>query len=209
MEANTQNTQRLPDEIKQDMDNFRASLNLYLTKIEQASGKEVQYISKALDQVTIAFEESINKLSEELRLQIKELESETLGLKKMPNNLSAKLSELVPIISMEIQTNLTKNLQFAIHDTEAKVAELRGNIIESINKIQGFKNSLTKKLALFFSSTILIPSLVSGLVTYYITENLPRKFIINSTGNITIDDSQVSVWGKETGKNFNNRKSSK
>jgi predicted nucleic acid-binding Zn-ribbon protein len=206
MEANTQ---KLPHEIKQEIDNFRASLNRYLNDIEQESRKEVQYVSKALDQVITAFEESINKLSEELSLQIKELENENLGLKKVPNNLSAKLSELAPIICMDIQANLTKNLQFAINDTEAKVAELRENIIETINKIQGFKNSITKKLALFFTGTILASSLVSGLITYYITENLPRKFIINSTGNITIDDSQVSVWGKEIGKNFNNSKNPK
>lgn len=181
----------LTDEVNQ----FGAKSNAHL----KDTRKEIDYAAQALEETALKFSGVMYEQLGIFEQKITVLAEETFSLRKLPDKIEARLDQLVPNISAQIQQGVLQDFELAIANCDKGVNALSDKILSVMQRIAELKANEFKKRLITFVLTISISIFGSGILTYFLIQQFPSKVMIDTKGGISIDGSNVSIWG--TGKN--------
>jgi hypothetical protein len=159
--------------------------------------------------------EGVTKKIEELESLTKSLEKENVSLQSLPKKIAIKVQEIVPSIADELhklnqtalenQNNLFndaavrfKQLQeesfnkqnAAINDAASRLNQIK----EEVEKIDSQR---IKRYVLGLAVVVLISISASLGATYAMIKQFPQRVSIQSPNNITVKESEVSLWSSQ------------
>lgn len=156
--------------------------------------------------------EDLQKVMENFKQNIQELNNENFTLRKLPQKMQDKLQAVVPDIAREIEKNyeniigdfnnhiktcndnliaFSENAKNRIK-TSAETAEAALDQVQKRAKIVA--DSYWKKLMLHSLFTGFIASIMAFAVSYMMIEYAPKKIFIDTPrGLVTIDKSEVNI----------------
>ena len=201
-----------------DLKQSTAELNFSLNKTKN----EVELLARSIDLKRIEFTEVTTKQLKALDIRIKSLEKETVLLHDIPQKLSRQIHEVIPHIALELDKlnqNAIKNLKTAhtnnieehnntVHDVAKIFKQLKEKSFEEQNdaalrlkqikeKIEKIDLQRIKRNFLGLGIVLTISVLASLGATYAMIKQFPQRVNIQSPNNITVQESEVSLWSSK------------
>jgi len=177
------NSKQLLNEFKE----LDAEIKFGIKEVENQFQKiisEISGIAEEVKSMNLALDKNLSLLSKE-----------TTVLTILPKKLSDHLSELVPQIANHVQKEGFKEYDRGLENSRSLLEQLNEKLESATRKITNLELDVVR--AKLKSSILLISvSLVlSSSITFAMFKFLPRTVTIDTKGDITIDGSNVSVWG--------------
>ena len=185
------------------MNNINQS-TLELLKSLDKIKNEVELLVKSIDIQRIDFTEAVKTQILELDKEIKSLEKETVLLHSVPTKLTNQLNEIIPSISVEL--NKMNQLKIKeLYDANKKSRQDHDNLIsDAASRLEEIKENIVKidsrrikRYFLFFVVTLVFSVLLSLGSTYDMLKKFPQRVHIQSPENITVQESEVSLWSSK------------
>lgn len=190
---------KLPKSARQMLKDFRAldaEITISIKKVDT-------HFRQIASQVNTGVEE-VKSMNVRISKNLTALSREIDVLATIPQQLQNSLNELVPQIASQIQKECFKEYDAAlakngglINDLNSKL-ELATREIDSLDQKQ-IKTKLKSSILLISISLLLSSAIMFGMFKF-----LPRTVTIDTKGDISIDGSDVSIWGmgKNSGQIF-------
>jgi hypothetical protein len=164
---------------------------------------EIDLLTRSIDVKRIEFTEEVTKQIKELDEKIKSLGKETVLLHSIPQKLSTRLSEIIPIIAQnlhelnqhqakELNQVLNKNIEDhnnSIKDSAFRLKQIKDEIVQ----IDGQR---IKRYFLGLGITILI-SVLASLGASYMMIQFPGHVQISDPSNVKAPNKEVSLWSSK------------
>ena len=165
---------------------------------------EIDLLTRSIDVKRIEFTEEVTKQIKELDEKIKSLGKETVLLHSIPQKLSTRLSEIIPIIAQnlhelnqhqakELNQVLNKNIEDhnnSIKDSAFRLKQIKDEIVQ----IDGQR---IKRYFLGLGITILISVLASLGASYMMMVKFPGRVQTSDPSNVKALNSQGSLWSSK------------
>lgn len=158
-------------------------------KLKNSDNRQIAYQIKTMEKHVISFTELARKFG----AFASELDDIASFLNELPSRIEDKIEEKIkaisPTVAQDIQSNLTVDLQQSIqkcHDMTSIVMEKTDNVLK-------------KDLLKFFQGVAILVILSTSAAvggTYFVMKKFPQRFFVNTTGDITVNNSTLSVSGK-------------
>lgn len=147
--------------------------------------------------------------------RIKSIEKETVLLHSLPKKLSAQINEIVPDIATEINKlhqNILENQNKEFNETAASFKQLQEayykkqtvslddatlRLSELKEKIEKIDSQRIKRYFLGFGVVLIVSVLASLGATYAMIKMFPQRVQIESPNNVTVQESEVSLWSSK------------
>lgn len=173
-----------------------------------------------LNTLTNFVEINCSALCESVSSQIKELENTIQGLKKttislqtVPKKLSSEINTLAPQIGEYLnntnEETLKSFVRFLRDETEkanSVFKELASKLSEENHKSNKPKSGNLKRYFLGITISICISVLASLAGTYSLIRYFPTRVTIDNPENITLQNSEVSLWSSKNVQILENNK---
>jgi len=152
----------------------------------------------------IEFTEEVSKQINELDARIKALEKETVLLHTLPKKLSTQLGEVIPSIAAELNRLNQDEVGVLKNILKSNVEEQNNVIKDSVLRLKQWKEELEnidgksiKRYCLGFGIGLFVSVLASLGATYIMLKQFPQKIQIESPENVTVQNSDVGLWGSK------------
>jgi hypothetical protein len=183
-----------------DLNQSTEELNISLNKTKN----EVELLARSLDLKRVEFTEATTQQLEALDAGIKSIEKETLLLHSLPKKLSTQIIELIPHIAIELNKlnqNEIKNLKIAhansIEEQNKAVESAAFRLNQIKEEIEKIDSQRIKRYFLGLGVVVLISISASLGATYTMIRMFPQYVNIQSPNNITVQESEVSLWSSK------------
>jgi len=182
--------EKLPKSATQLLEDFRA-LDAEVT----ISIKEVDtHFKQIVSQVNTGVEE-VKSMNAEISKNLTTLSREIAVLATIPQKLQHNLNELIPQIASQIQKECFKEYDVALAKSTELINGLNSKLELATRKLSSLDDN---KIKTKIKSSILLISislLLTSAITFGMFRFLPRTVTIDTKGDISIDGSDVSIWG--------------
>ncbi len=162
------------------------------------TNERVNYLIEELNNLSKSFDSTVEKDYKGLENTVAQLNKVGMVLHKIPDELSKQLSKSAPLVASEVinllNQNLTSEFERNIHICYEKLNQFSQTIDSLTSEMRRLQENRFKKGMLNLFIIILISTLSSAAITYYVIKKFPQNIRIDHTGNINVEHSQVEVW---------------
>ena len=196
------------------------SFNSEEKELENFADKQaLEFEINNFGELLLRFDKSSQNLIQDLVKQNKELKQQAYALSKLPEKTGDQLMSLVPQISEELRKRVLEDFDHQLELTNVKINEMlkrlevRHNFIdqslstshakqlENLNvlnaRFEGLENTQLKRKILAYVTSTLLVFAVALSACWTTFKYFPSKVLINQGNNITVEGSDVTVWGKD------------
>lgn len=165
---------------------------------------ETKLLLKTTDEKREAIVLQSEKTMEGLESVLKQMEQENLMLQRIPRKIQEQLNENVPAIAAELQRLGEQEREKSAKFFEEQIGNYNKTINDAALRLKEIKNEILtidkkrfKRSTLTFLGTILIASLISGLISYILVEKFPHHVTLRNTEQVNITDSKITFWNSQ------------
>lgn len=210
-ESSTSKSIDVNNELKASIDSLRKS-----TDIMHVNTNEVSLLIKEFEKLSYQSDKAFKSDSELFKTSISDLHKELLVIRRLPEKMEERLNLIAPEIAQSIQKlhndlleQFNQNIQtcnenlYRLSDNCTKSIEANASVAgdalnELIAKSAILTDHGTKARITNIAITTTISIMMSLIVSYVIVKQITHRVQIHeSSGAIHIEQSTVSVWGKD------------
>lgn len=156
--------------------------------------RQIEFAIKNLIDISRNWDNRIQELVEEITM----LKNEIYIINKFPEKINENIKKLVPeladLLLYALKQKMLPDFENNLKRCNDQVNEL-GNKVEAIsNKVIFYEQGEFKKKVINFGATIILSSMLTLGISYFVMQKFPKFIKIETKGNINIERSHVSVW---------------
>jgi len=179
--------------------------SLNLNKDFQEVKNEINLLLNSLDSKRIEFCEATEDKIKKLEASTVEINNISGLFHSVPKKMSNEIKDLIPDLAKEIYLINKKNNEEFLANCDEKIKSMDEATMSNLQKIQDTQAQLEKatspsirKYLIGVTISMLLSISVAGASTYLILKKYPIKIDFSKMNNVTVKDSDVSVWGTNT-----------
>lgn len=163
---------------------------------------EIEMLAKTVDVKRDEITNQVDHNLKDIKGIVELLKKENVLLHNVPKKLSEQLEEILPEIGKELQKLVKLQTEELVQAQEIALQEYNKSLKEASIQLQQVKDELQQsrsaRIKRFFvgvSVSIIISTLVASGSAYLLMKYFPTKLDLQNLESITIENSDVSVWG--------------
>ena len=186
----------IKDTYVKDMKEQSVLLKAVLDQLGTKS-KEIEHVKQQLENTADALDAKFIGNITKLTQEIENLKAENFLIRNLPSKLGEKLEQLIPSISANLQKRIFEDLESTMKLYNERLTELAKKSKQITSEATTLSRRELGRKALGFGATIFFASILTIGVTYFAMQKFPQFINIDTTGNINIERSNLSIWEKE------------
>lgn len=175
-------------------------LNAELRELISEMTLLIKTVDNKREEVISTTEASLKKFNK----SIKDLAEENVLLQRLPKKIDSQLAETIPDIAVELDRISAQQVQELKKAHKQSIEEHNNAIVDAALKLEQIKEEICKidgmRIKRYFmnlGSVMIISVLASLGVSYALIEHFPNKVSIDYPNNVTIQNSEVSMWSSK------------